>query len=165
MAFNIGERVVHPHHGVGTITGMVDKQFDAGSLRTYYEIAMADSTLWVPVDQPGLGLRGLTPKSELEKCGRILQSPPSPSDLDPRKLREEYARRLKDGTIVAQCEVVRDLTALGWKKPLVGAMADLRRMALNVLCQEWAVVAEVPLTEATHRINAYLTKCKQTHQG
>ena len=163
--FKIGERVVHPHHGVGTIANLVDKQFEAGSSRRYYEISMADGTLWVPVDKPGLGLRGLTSKSELDRCGKILQGSPTTSDLDPRKLREELARHLRDGTITAQCEVVRDVSALGWKKPLVGAMADLRRVALNVLCQEWAAVAGIPLGEATHRINAYLSIGKQAYYG
>jgi len=165
IAFKIGQRVVHPHHGVGTIVSLADKQFAEGSSRSYYEISIPDGTLWVPVDQPGLGLRHLSTQSELEKCGRILQSSPSISDLDPRKLREEFARRLKDGTIFAECEVVRDVTALGWKKPLLGAMADLRRMAFNVLCQEWAAVAGIPLAEATHKINAYLNVGKQAHHG
>jgi RNA polymerase-interacting CarD/CdnL/TRCF family regulator len=163
--FKIGERVVHHHHGVGTITNLVDKQFDSDTSRTYYEISIADGTLWVPVDEPDLGLRGLTSKSELDRCGKILQGSPATSELDPRRLREELARHLRVGTIIAQCEVVRDVTALGWKKPLVGAMADLRRVALNVLCQEWAAVAEVPLGEATHRINAYLSIGKQAYHG
>ncbi len=165
MSFKVGQRVVHPHHGVGTITDLADRQFSQGSSRSYYEISIPGATLWVPTDEPGLGLRRLSTKSELEKCGRILQSAPTVSELDPRKLREEYARRLKDGTILDECEVVRDVTALGWKKPLLGAMAELRRMALNVLCQEWAVVAEIPLTEATHKINAYLTAGKRMHQA
>lgn len=126
---------------------------------------MADGTLWVPVDEPGLGLRRLTSKSELARCGPILQSSPSASDLDPRELRKELARHLRDGTILAQCEVVRDVTALGWKKPLVGAMADLRRVALNVLCQEWATVAGVPLAEATASIQAYLSVGKKAYHG
>ncbi len=162
--FKVGETVVHPHHGLGKIANLVDKEFDSGSSRRYYEITMADGTLWVPVGEPGLGLRRLTSKSELTRCREILQSSPSVSDLDPRRLREQLALRLREGTIVAQCEVVRDATALGWKKPLVGAMADLRRVALNVLCQEWAAVAGVPLDEAAHSINAYLGIGKQTHQ-
>ena len=163
MPFKIGDQVVHPHHGVGKITNLANKQFEPGKPRAYYEISMADGTLWVPVDEPGLGLRGLTSTSDLDRCAQILQSAPSLSDLDPRKLKEELSRHLRDGTIASQCEVVRDVTALGWKKPLAGAMADLRRVAFNVLCQEWAAVAGVPLSEATHRINAYLSTGKQTY--
>jgi CarD family transcriptional regulator len=163
MPFKIGDRVVHPHHGVGTITNVANKQFGPGNPRGYYEISMVDATLWVPVDEPRLGLRGLTSKNDLTRCAQILQGAPSATDLDPRKLREELSRHLRDGTIASQCEVVRDVTALGWKKPLLGAMADLRRVAFNVLCQEWAAVAEVSVSEATHQINGYLSAGKQTY--
>ncbi len=165
VSFRVGDRVVHPHHGLGTITTLVNREFESGGSRTYYEITVADATLWVPVDDPSLGLRRLTSKSELARCEMILESSPAPSDLDPRGLHKELARHLRDGTIIAQCEVVRDVTALGWKKPLVGAMADLRRVALNVLCQEWAAVAEVPLAEATNSINGYLRKGKEAYHG
>jgi CarD family transcriptional regulator len=165
MPFKIGDRVVHPHHGLGTVTNVANRQFEPGNPRGYYEITLADGTLWVPVDEPGRGLRRLTSKAELARCAQVLQSAPSASDLDPRKLKEELSRHLRDGTILSQCEVVRDVTALGWKKPLLGAMAELRRVAFNVLCQEWAAVAEVPLTEATDSINAYLSEGKKAYSG
>ncbi len=161
--FRIGETVVHPHHGLGKVENLVDKEFQSGRSRRYYEITMADGTLWVPVDQPDLGLRHLTSKSELPRCGQVLQGSPSVSDLDPRRMHEELSRHLRAGTIIAQCEVVRDVSALGWKKPLAGSMAELRRVALNVLCQEWAAVAGVPIVEAADSINAYLNQGKQTY--
>ncbi len=163
MSFKIGDQVVHPHHGVGTITKLDKKQFEPGNARAYYEISMEDGTLWVPVDEPSLGLRGLTSKSDLAQCAEILQSAPGAPNPDPRKMREELSRHLRDGNIHAQCEVVRDVSALGWKKPLVGVMADLRRVALNALCQEWAAVAGIPLSEATHQIGAYLSTGKQMY--
>ncbi len=163
--FKVGETVVHPHHGIGTITGLVEREFESGGSRKYYEISMTDGTLWVPVDQPDLGLRHLTSKSELARCGKVLQGSPSVTDLDPRHLHDELAKHLRAGTIIAQCEVVRDVSALGWKKPLAGAMAELRRVALNVLCQEWAAVAGVPLAEATNDINAYLDTGKHAFYG
>ncbi len=163
MPFKIGDRVVHPHHGLGTITNLANRQFEPGNPRGYYEISVQDGTLWVPVDEPSLGLRGLTSKGELARCAQVLQSAPSASDLDPRKLREALSRHLREGTIVSQCEVVRDATALGWKKPLLGSMAELRRVAFNVLCQEWAAVAGVTLSEATERVNGYLNTGKQTY--
>ncbi len=164
MKFKIGDQVVHPAHGVGKITNLADKQFEQGRTRAYYEISMADSTLWVPVDEPGLGLRRLTSKDSLTRCGQILQSAPAAHDVDPRKLREELSKHLRAGTVAAQCEVVRDVTALGWKKPLVGVMADLRRVALSALCQEWAVVEGVSISEATDRVNGYLSAGKKAYQ-
>lgn len=165
MAFKIGDRVVHPHHGVGTITNLASRIFEPGTPRSYYEISIGDGTLWVPVDEPSLGLRKLTPKSQLDECARILQSQPTSLEVSPREVREQLSKHLRDGTIVAQCEVVRDLTALGWRKPLQGSMAEFHRMAVGVLCQEWAAVAGIPLTEASQKISAYLGIGRQLHHA
>ncbi len=165
MPFKIGDRVVHPHHGVGTVTNLASRQFESGGPRSYYEISIGDSTLWVPVDEPGLGLRKLTAKSQLDQCALILQSIPSSLEISPRELRGQLSRHLRDGTILAQCEVVRDVTALSWHKPLQGSMAEFRRMALGVLCQEWSTVAEISLAEATDQITAYLEKGRAAHHG
>jgi CarD family transcriptional regulator len=165
MLFKIGDRVVHPHHGVGTITNLASRQFEPGMPRAYYEVSIGSGILWVPVNEPGLGLRKLTAKSNLDRCGLILEGTPSPHGVTPRETRDQLARHLRDGTILAQCEVVRDLTALGWRKPLEGSMAEFRRMALAVLCQEWAAVAEISLAEATDRINTYLAIGREAHRA
>ena len=165
MPFKIGDQVVHPHHGVGTITNLANKRFEPGESRAYYEISVGTGTLWVPVDEPSLGLRRLSPKAELAHCGSVLESAPSPLDLAPHELRDRLSKHLRDGTILAQCEVVRDLTALGWRRPLQGSMAEFRRMALAVLCQEWAAVAGIPLERATDEINAHLEKGRQANAG
>jgi len=72
---------------------------------------------------------------------------------------------LKEGTITANCEVVRDLTAFGWHKPLSGTVSAFLNVAQDVLCQEWAAVEEIPLEEAAAEINALLEKGKQTNDN
>ena len=70
-----------------------------------------------------------------------------PHPLTPgRDLQASLAGQINQGTIIAQCEVVRDLTAYGWRKPLFGPIADFQRMIMNVLCQEWAVVEDMLLS-------------------
>ena len=165
MPFKIGDQVVHPRHGVGTITNLGNRQFEPGMSRAYYEVTIGNGTLWVPVDEPSLGLRQLTTRGELKRCGLILESPPSQLDIAPRELREQLTQHLRDGSIQAQCEVVRDLTALGWRRPLQGSMAEFRRMALSVLCEEWALVAEIPLQNAVDEIQAHLERGRQGLHG
>jgi hypothetical protein len=50
------------------------------------------------------------------------------------------------------------LAAFGWHKPLYGPLADFQRMALNVLCQEWAAVKGITQVEASLEINGLLKK-------
>ena len=164
MKFDIGDKVVHPQHGVGYVANMEEKQFEPNAPRTYYVIQIPDTTVWVPVDLPTSGLRKLSGQSELGRCRQVLQSAPLALKPD-RNLQSSLSGHINQGTIVAQCEVVRDLTAYAWRKPLFGPIADFQRRILNVLCQEWAVVTGLSLPEASHEINLLLKKGRATHEN
>jgi len=163
LKFEIGDKVVHPQHGVGYVSNLEEKQFEPNKSRIYYVVSIPDTTLWVPVDLSTSGLRKLGGRNELEQCYQILQSAPQTLNAG-RDLLASLAVRIKQGTIVAQCEVVRDLTAFGWHKPLFGPIADFQRMALNVLCQEWAVIKGVSVADASYEINDLLKKSRATHE-
>ncbi len=164
MRFNIGERVVHPHHGIGYVSKLEEMQFGSNASHTYYVIVIADTTLWVPVDLSTSGLRKLSIKSDLDKCRKILQS--TPLFLKPnRGLLGDQADHIKQGTITAHCEVVRDLAAYGWHKSLYGTIADFQQITLQVLCQEWAIVEELSLADASDEIYALLKKCRTTYDN
>lgn len=162
MGFKIGDRVVHPQYGVGLITKLEDRQFEPGVTRRYYEVAIPGSTLWVPLDQPTHGLRKLAAKSEIERCREILASRPMPLTEEARLRQSDLSARLKVGTIIAHCEVVRDLSAYGAHKPISGTIASFLRSIQDVLCQEWSVVEEIPLSEAFAEISLLLEKSRLT---
>ena len=160
MDLKIGDRVVHPQYGVGHVAKLEEREFEPGVMRRYYEIAIPGSTLWVPLDQPTFGLRKLTVKSEIDRCRRILSSRPLPLTEDARLRQSELSARLKEGTIVAHCEVVRDLSAYGAHKPISGTIAAFLRVAQDVLCQEWAMVEGITIAEASVEISLLLEKSK-----
>ena len=123
VEFNIGEKVVHPQHGVGYVAAIEEKQFEPNVSRTYYVVQIPNTTLWVPVDLHTSGLRKLSDRSDLDQCRQVLQS--APNSLKPdRGMLAILSRRINMGTIIAHCEVVRDLTAFGWRKPLYGPTAE-----------------------------------------
>ena len=157
--FEIGDRVVHPQHGVGEIVKLEDREFERGDRRKYYEIHIPDgSTLWVPVDLSNSGLRRLAHKSELARCREILKANPSPLIEDGRVRHSTLVAHLKQGTIAAQCEVVRDLSAFVAHKPTYGTITAFLEGMLRVLCQEWAIVEGIPISEATSEIHSFLEK-------
>lgn len=157
MKFAIGDKVVHPQHGVGSVVGLEEKQFQPSAACMYYVVSIPDTTLWVPVDLLTSGLRRLGLRSELEECRQVLQAIPQELNAG-RELLSSLSNHIKQGTIVAQCEVVRDLTAFGVHKPLYGPLADFQRVVLNVLCQEWATVTGVSEADASYEINGLLKK-------
>jgi len=161
MEFKIGDRVVHPQHGVGHVVKIDERQFEPGAKLRYYEISIPGSTVWVPMDLSVSGLRKLTVRSEITHCRRILGSRPAPLTEDARFRQAELAARLKKGTIRTQCEVVRDLFAWGEHRSLNGTIGTFYKAAREVLCQEWAAVEGVALAEATHEIDILLEKSRQ----
>ena len=161
--FNIGERVVHPQHGVGEVVKLEERTFGSDETRRYYEVTIpsAGSTLWVPSDPPGYGLRKLAERSEIELCRKVLASRPAPLTDDARTRQSILTERLKQGTIRVQCEVVRDLYAFGEHKSLYGSMAGFFRQTQNVLCEEWAIVEGVTLAEAVQEVTELLEKSRR----
>lgn len=157
--FEIGQKVVHPQHGVGQIVKLEDREFERGETRRYYEIHIpGGSTVWVPVDLSASGLRRLAHKSELAYCRDVLKSHPSPLTEDGRVRQSTLVAHLKQGTIAVQCEVVRDLSALVAHKPSYGTITTFLEAMLRVLSQEWAIVEGITVPEATAEIQALLEK-------
>src|SRR5512142_223492 len=152
--FEVGEKVVHPQHGVGQIVKLEDREFESGDIRRYYEIEIpGGSTVWVPVDLPNSGLRSLARKSELVHCREILTSHPRPLTEDGRVRQIDLVARLKQGTIAAQCEVVRDVSAFVAHRPSDGALTAFSEAMLRVLSQEWAAVEGITISEAVAEIS------------
>jgi CarD family transcriptional regulator len=157
--FEIGDQVVHPQHGVGHIVQLEDREFERGIPRRYYEIHIpGGSTVWVPVDLQNSGLRRLASKSELTHCRDILKAQPLPLTDDGRVRQSVLVAHLKQGTIVAQCEVVRDLSAFVAHKPAYGTITSFLEAMLRVLCQEWAIVEGITTSEAMSEISTLLEK-------
>lgn len=157
--FEIGDRVVHPQHGVGQIVRLEAREFERGETRRYYEIEIpGGSTVWVPVDLPNSGLRNLARKSELVHCREILTAHPQPLTEDGRVRQTDLVARLKQGTIAAQCEVVRDVSAFVAHKPSYGALTAFSEAMLRVLCQEWALVEGITISDAMVEISSLLER-------
>lgn len=155
--FEIGDTVVHPQHGVGSIVKLEDREFERGTIRKYYEISISDaSTVWVPVDLLDSGLRQLAHIDELAHCREILMAQPAPLLEDGRVRQSKLAAQLRQGTIATQCEVVRDLSAFVAHKPAYGTIPAFLEALLRVLCQEWALVKGITIVEAASEIQSLL---------
>jgi len=161
MELQVGDRVVHPIYGVGRIATVGKKRF-TGEARMYYEIVAAKTTVWVPMESSeAIGLRRLTTKPDLATYRKVLKSRPISLDQDHTRRRMELAERLKQGSFQALCEMVRDLTARGWRKPLGSADASYLRKAHDHLSEEWASADGVSIAAASEEIDTLLLESRQ----
>jgi RNA polymerase-interacting CarD/CdnL/TRCF family regulator len=165
MTFRVDDQVVHPSYGVGRVVGLVTKRFFEEEARHYYEISIERSTVWVPVDEQITGgLRRLTRKAELARYRKVLLSPPEPLNTDHHQRRQDLQIRLRQGTFQARCEMVRDLSARGWHQTLSEADSDALRKSRESLCQEWAAVDGVTVSDASTQIAALLAESRLTFE-
>jgi CarD family transcriptional regulator len=157
MQYKAGDSIVHPTYGVGNIVRVEEKRLAEDQARLYYVVAADKSTIWVPVDVEGAsGLRAVTLKSDLDRYRGVLQSRPISLDRDRNKRRQEIDDRVKRGSFESLCEIVRDLSALAWNKPLGEVdSSSLKRLQAS-LSREWAAAAGISVQEATAEIQALL---------
>ena len=162
MLFKAGDYIVHPTYGVGSIVRLEEKRLADDQPRQYYVVAVDKSTLWVPVDEKNsAGLRAVTPKRELNRYRAVLKSQPDVLERDYAKRRLALNERVKHGSFQSLCEVVRDLSAQGWKRPLSEADMSLLQRLSHSLYREWAAAAEISLPEATAEVQALLQEAKK----
>lgn len=165
MTYQINDCVVHPTHGVGHVVALVSRRFFDAESRMYYEIAIQRNTVWVPVDAVvASGLRPLMAKTELEHYRQVLRSCPSPLTPDHHQRHLELRKRLKTGLLQDLCEVMRDLSARRWRKPLTEQDTSLFRRVRDSVCVEWAAISEVPVPAAAQEIDELLQEGQRLHQ-
>lgn len=164
MTIQVNDWVVHPQHGVGRVVNLQTRQFGAGTLRRYYEIALSNGTMWVPVDEAASGLRKLTSRAELPQYRRVLKGRPTPLAGDFRERQIHLSERRKLSSFRSRCELVRDLTAFGWRKPLTESSGTLLRNAQDVLCEEWAVAEGLSALDAAHEVEALLLEGRRLYE-
>ena len=96
---------------------------------------------------------------------RLLKSRPVELDHDYKKRRLDINEQLARGSFQIVCEIVRDLTAMGWQRTLTGIDSSLLSKARESLWQEWAASTGQPLPEAIHEVTTLLEAGEQTYRS
>jgi RNA polymerase-interacting CarD/CdnL/TRCF family regulator len=163
MEFTIGDDVVHPNYGLGSIVRMEERELANSGRRWYYVLAIGTSTVWMPKNTDGsTTLRAVTRKQDLEQYRAVLSGPPVILERDHKKRHLDLSERLAHGSFRVMCEAVRDLSARGWDRPMSEADAALLKKVRDSLCQEWAAAAGQSYEEALHEVEDLLRTSRAT---
>jgi RNA polymerase-interacting CarD/CdnL/TRCF family regulator len=106
----------------------------------------------------------MTERNELPRYGGVLSGRPTPLPAEHRERRTVLVERVKEGSFLAWCEAVRDLTALGWSKPLNESDSAMLRKTRRDVCIEWAAADGVSITEATNEVETALLDGRKVHE-
>jgi CarD family transcriptional regulator len=166
MEFRPGDDVVHPNYGVGNIVRLEERELAASGMRWYYVLAIGTATVWMPVLADGsTTLRAVTRKEDLEQYRTILSSRPTVLDRDYKKRHLAFSERLTHSSFQVMCEIVRDLSALGWNRPMGETDATLLKKVQDNLRREWAAATGQSDQEAIREVEALLQAGRLAYQA
>lgn len=157
MEFKAGDMVVHPIHGVGSIQRLEEKQMAGSALQKFYLLSIGTTMIWVPIGSDGsTTLRSVTTKRELAHCRKVLKSRPTTIEREHKQWRFDTSVRLTQGSFKVSCEVMRDLTSLGWYRPIGEMDSSMLNKVRGNLRREWAAAAGSSLQDAILEVDALL---------
>ncbi len=158
MQFSVGDKVVHPHHGPGWITGVERKDLLGGEKRYYViEIPTKDLTVYVPwstIDQAGV--RPAMSRAKLSDVLDKLRSTPRHLPEDYKERQEQVWEMLKTGRVMPIAEVVRDLVWQKERDHLTKRDADLLAQGQERLAAEMALISGAKVSDMEKTIEDVL---------
>jgi CarD family transcriptional regulator len=158
MQFKVGDKVVHPHHGPGRITGLERKEF-LEEAKSYFviNIPTSDLTVYVPRNKmEQIGVRMAMRQAKFGHVMETLRSKPHRLPADYKERQEEIWEKLRTGRALPIAETVRDLT---WHKQydhLTKKDTEYLRRGRELLASEMAMSTGSQVADMEARIDAAL---------
>ena len=153
-AFNIGEIVVYPKHGVGEIVNI--ENMEVSSIKTqFYVVKMEQAKLMirVPLDKKDeVGLRKISSKKIISEVFEILKLKPKIRRIMWSRRAQEYDSKIFSGDPVKIAEVIRDLYKKNSQPEQSYSERQMFQVALERLAREVAAVEKTDYFQATEKI-------------
>jgi CarD family transcriptional regulator len=160
VAFDIGDKVIYPNHGLGIIERIETKTI-MGTTCGFYQLRMAnETTVFVPVDNvDGVGLRRAISDHEVERLFHLLGDGKIDSHQNWKGRFKDNSDRMRTGSIYDVVEVLKSLTFLSKSKSLsFREKRMLDRAKFLVVSEITEVLAEkTPAIE--DRVDKALERC------
>ena len=165
MGFKIGQKVVYPNHGIGTIEQIERKQIGTNTLPFYtLRLAATNSVVLVPVANAGeVGLRSPISSGECELLLRALSDDFNAAPCDWKDRFKEFSDRMRTGDIFAVAEVLKHLTFLNRQKPLSFREQRMLERARYLVVSELAAVCRQPECNVEPRVDEALARACAKH--
>jgi len=159
-AFEEGDFVVYPTHGVGRILGTEEREVGDSKLEMLVVRFEQDRmTLRVPMDKArSLGLRTLSSRKQMDQAITTLQGKARVRRTMWSRRAQEYEAKINSGDLIAIAEVVRDLFRNENQPEQSYSERQLYEAALERMAREVATVEKTTEDAAIVKLEAILAK-------
>lgn len=158
MQLEIGDVVIHPHHGPATVTGSFTRKV-RGEDKEYMQLEVNESklTVAVPCDKVDeIGLREVATAGQLSKLAEVLCSPTGQEETQWSRRYKANREAIASGDQIKIATVVRNLVRRREKGSLSLAEKDLLKEASAPLVAEIMLAVNVEEDQAREVINTLI---------
>ena len=161
--FNIGDKIVYPMHGAGTIESIEEKNI-LGEKQKYYIIKMpGEVKVMVPTTKAeDVGVRNVIDKDEAVKVFNVLEQDKIETAMNWNKRYRDNMDKMKSGDVCEVADVVRNLSFKQKEKGLSTGEKKMLTNAKQILVSELVLAEHATQDEVEDLIN---TKINVSYEG
>lgn len=154
IAFNSGEFVVYPAHGVGKVADISTQKIGGAELELIVvNFDKGKMTLRVPLSKAeSVGLRKISETPVMDEALGVLKGKAKVRKIMWSRRAQEYENKINSGSPVAIAEVVRDLYRRENLSEQSYSERQIYEQALDRLANEYAICNNISAGDATKKL-------------
>lgn len=158
--FQVGEKVVYPNQGIGTIENISSRTFGSRFERFYLlRLTYTEMTVMVPFSHvEEIGLRKVTRNGNLIRVLAFLAEGKCKTSSDWKDRFKENTEKMRAGTLQEVAEVLKTLLLLQNEKPLSFREKHMLQRARHLLVTELSTSRGLPEAQAIELLQKALGK-------
>ena len=164
--FKVGDKIVYPMHGAGTIDAIEQKNI-LGENQEYYIIKMpGEVKVMVPIDKASqVGVRNIIDKSEAGKVLEVLEANETEMSNNWNKRYQENMLKMKSGSVYEVADVVRNLSYKQKEKGLSTGEKKMLNNAKQILVSELVLAEHATEPEVVQLIENKIDMSYEEHKN
>ena len=164
--FNVGDKIVYPMHGAGTIDAIEEKDI-LGEKQNYYIIKMpGEVKVMVPTAKASsVGVRSIINKEEAGKVLEVLEANETAMSNNWNKRYKENMDKMKTGDIYEIADVVRNLSYKQKEKGLSTGEKKMLNNAKQILVSELVLAEHASENEVENLVENKINLSFEEHRN
>ena len=161
MAFEVGDKVIYPNHGLGIVEGIEEKTiFGTTSGFFHLRIVSNDTTVLVPVSNvDGVGLRKAITDEEADHLFTLLSNGKIDNHQNWKGRFKDNSDKMRTGSIYDMADVLKSLTFLSKSKSLSFREKRMLDRAKALIISEISEVMREKSSDVEVKVSEALEKC------
>ncbi len=153
--YNIGDRIVHPIHGAGTIDDITSRVIDGKTIDYYIlKLPTGSMTIMVPVATSAeIGIRDVITRELADELISLIPSLEAEDTTNWNKRYRENTARIKTGDLREVVCVIKSLSSRDMKSGLSTGERKMLHTARQILISELSLAKEMSFSEIEELIN------------